>query len=104
VLNSVISKSALLTGDMHTGAVVPIRLQFPVFKLLYSYSGILGFIERNLISGMHLGLFLAIIIYIIYLDLNLVAMVFQIDASLTPQTKLELTDKSNRITGIGAIA
>ena len=41
VLNSVISKRALLTGDM----------QFPVFKLLYS--GILGFIERNLISGMH---------------------------------------------------
>lgn len=92
MLNSVISKRALLTGDM----------QFPVFKLLYS--GILGFIERNLISGMHLGLFLVIIIYIIYLDLNLVAMVFQIDASLTPQTKLELTDKSNRITGIGAIA
>ena len=71
VLNSVISKRALLTGDM----------QFPVFKLLYS--GILGFIERNLISGMHLGLFLVIIIYIIYLDLNLVAIVFQIDASLT---------------------
>ena len=73
VLNSVISKRALLTGDM----------QFPVFKLLYS--GILGFIERNLISGMHWGLclFLVIIIYIIYLDLNLVAIVFQIDASLT---------------------
>ena len=48
VLNSVISKRALLTGDMHGGGGF---LRHPVFKLLYS--GILGFIEINLISGMH---------------------------------------------------